>query len=295
MLKRTHLAGIIPVTGFTGDHGTCFNSVLLPIEQHFTMLQKSVYECAIAGCKTIWIVANDDMTPIIRRHIGEWTYDPVYYNRGRTIIGTKNARLEIPIYYVPILPKDRDRRDSFGWSVLFGMHSAWWISFRISKWAIPDKYFVSFPHSVHNIHQLRKDRRLISHNHNNYFLSYKEKTIKDGLPISFSMRGKDFIACRQHVNQLTTKTYAPLEKGGTYEDLQKLPLQERWSARRFTLDTVFEKIKEQDAHYNELDWYYDLSDWAGYRAYLGSKNVLPHPGSHLTGAHKHAKLCVDEE
>jgi hypothetical protein len=38
---------------------------------------------------------------------------------------SSEQRKEIPIYYIPIHPKDRDRRDSYGWSVLYGAYSAW--------------------------------------------------------------------------------------------------------------------------------------------------------------------------
>jgi UTP-glucose-1-phosphate uridylyltransferase len=52
---------------------------MLPIQNDFTLIQKSVFECAMAGCSTIWIVANDDLAPLVKKHIGEWVYDPVYF------------------------------------------------------------------------------------------------------------------------------------------------------------------------------------------------------------------------
>ena len=77
-MSRVHLAGIIPIAGNDADIETIFPSVLLPISDGYSAIQKSVYECAMAGCSTIWIVANDDMAPIIRKTIGDWIYDPVY-------------------------------------------------------------------------------------------------------------------------------------------------------------------------------------------------------------------------
>ena len=104
----------------------------MPIDRNYTAIERAVYECAMAGCKTIWIVANDDLAPLVRALIGEWTYDPVYYSRPSKF--NSEQRREIPIYYVPIHPKDRERRDSYGWSVLYGIHSAWRVANNVSKW-----------------------------------------------------------------------------------------------------------------------------------------------------------------
>ena len=123
-MKRLHLAGIIPVANLKSDFQIPTPEILLPVSRDLTAIQKSVFECAMAGCNTIWIVANDDIAPIVRSTIGEWVYDPVYYRRPTR--HSSEERREIPIYYVPIHPKDRARRDSYGWSILFGIHSAWY-------------------------------------------------------------------------------------------------------------------------------------------------------------------------
>ena len=113
-----HLAGIIPLANFKDNFGLPYDSFMLPVEKDFTLIQKSVFECAMAGCSTIWIVANDDLAPLVKKHIGEWVYDPVYFWDNYINNHIVQRRTHIPIYYVPILPKDRDRRDSYGWSCL---------------------------------------------------------------------------------------------------------------------------------------------------------------------------------
>ena len=117
---KIHLAGIIPVANLKTDMGIQTPEILLPINTSFTAIQKSVFECAMAGCNTIWIVANDDLAPIVRKIVGEWVYDPVYFNKP--VAFSSEQRKEIPIYYIPIHPKDRDRRDSYGWSILYGAY-----------------------------------------------------------------------------------------------------------------------------------------------------------------------------
>ena len=164
---KLHLAGIIPVANLKTDFELQTPDVLVPVNTGFTAIQKSVFECAMAGCNTIWIVANDDLAPIVRRIVGEWAYDPVYYSSP---VGfSSEGRKEIPIYYVPIHPKDRERRDSYGWSVLYGAYSAWKVAFKISKWITPDKYYVSFPMSAYDVYDIRQHRQSINHKTNNFF------------------------------------------------------------------------------------------------------------------------------
>ena len=132
MPQHIHMAGIIPVAGLVTDFNQQLPEVMMPVDAGFAAIQKSVYECAMVGCQTIWIVANNDLAPIIRNTVGEWIYDPVYYET-KSLFPSEN-RKEIPIYYVPIHPKDRDKRDSYGWSILYGAYSAWLVAAKISKW-----------------------------------------------------------------------------------------------------------------------------------------------------------------
>lgn len=258
------------------DHDLRTPDYLLPIASNYTAVQKSVYECAMAGCSTIWIVANQDTAPVLKTTVGEWAYDPVYYNnyfRGKHL---DRYRIDIPIYYVGIKDKNRDRRDSYGWSVISGINSAWWVSWKISTWIVPKKYFISFPMGVYEPFILKENRAIIGDPDKNYFSTFNGKTVKDNLPLSFTMRKDDFINCRKHINKTTTRTFFPPGPG---EDMpsKKRPLADRWSARWFDFATVFAKTEEQDAIKNELEWYYDISTWKGYRDYLGSEYEVKVP------------------
>jgi hypothetical protein len=96
MPQHIHMAGIIPVAGLETDFNQQLPEVMMPVDAGFTAIQKSVYECAMVGCQTIWIVANNDLAPIIRNTVGEWIYDPVYYET-KSMFPSEN-RKEIPIY-----------------------------------------------------------------------------------------------------------------------------------------------------------------------------------------------------
>jgi len=285
-----HMAGIIPIANLKTDLGTVFPEVLLPIAPGFTAIQKSVYECAMAGCQTIWIVANNDVAPIIRKTVGEWVYDPVYYNRTMTRFH-REVRKEVPIYYVPIHPKDRDRRDCYSWSILYGAYSAWSVARKISKWIRPDKYYASFPLSAYHIDFLRSVRLSISNKEKNFFLSYENKTIKDNLPLAFTFTGDDFIKCRRHLNKKTTREFLPPLPNQQYPS-QKRPLADRWSARQFEPQTVFEPLALTDATIHPLDQFYDLSCWDEYKAFLCQENdnLIKKPYKELIKAHQHVKL-----
>jgi len=288
---HVHLAGIIPLANLKTDYNLETPECLLPLDAGFTAIQKAVFECAVAGCQTIWIIANEDLAPVVRKVVGEWVHDPAYYYRQHDPFPTTRQK-PIPIYYVPIHPKDRDRRDSYGWSVLHGVYSAWRVATRISHWVVPDKYYISFPMAIHNIYNVRKYRRQISEISTNWFLSYEGKTVKDNLPLPFTMNGDDYIQCRRHVNQLTTKEFINPPPGELPSE--RLPLEERWSARSFDLTTIFEKVNETGAHKQQTEWFYDLSTWEEYQRFLGSENYVKKPAKALTKSRLDAKLPYRE-
>mgnify|MGYP001419692488 CR=1 FL=1 len=285
-----HLAGIIPVANLKTDLQTVFPEVLLPLAPDFTAIQKSVYECALVGCQTIWVVANNDLAPIVRKSVGEWVYDPVYYNRTMTQF-YREVRKEIPIYYVPIHPKDRDRRDCYAWSILYGAYSAWSVAYKISKWVRPEKYYVSFPLSAYKLDFLRRERLSIANKEKNFFLSYEDKTIKDNLPLAFTFTGDDFIKCRRDLNKKTTREFLPPSPDQRYPS-QKRPLADRWSARTFDLSTVFEQLTLSDSNIVPIEKFYDLSEWGQYCAFLcqESDKLIKKPYKDLIKPRFHVKL-----
>ena len=286
------MAGIIPLANTSADYGTQIPPCMHPVNSGFTMIQKAVVECAIVGCQTIWVVVNDDVAPVVRKHVGDWVYDPVYYNSTQRF--SSETRKEIPIYYVPILPKARDRRDSYGWSALFGIHSAWYVSRRLSKWLTPEKYYITFPYGAYDPYSLRPHRQEISTLKYNFFISFDDKTAKDNEYLGFTMLPEDFKKCRRHVNASTTKTYENTKEGEQYPTT-KLPLHERWSARHFDFATVFSEVEEEGALYHPIDWYYGIDRWDNYREFLRSKNLIETPPKFLTKPHKHVKICIQEE
>ena len=277
---RLHMAGIIPIANIKTDHDNPMPEILLPIDNGFSAIQKSVYECALAGCSTIWIVANDDMAPI------------VYFNRMSKF--SSHERKEIPIYYVPVHPKDRDRRDSYGWSVLCGQITAWHTANKISNWLTPDKYYVSFPLGLFDFSVIRENRKLIRDRKNNFFFIFNNKSIKNDMPLSFTMFGEDFKKCRRHINQKTTREFLPPSHNQPFPS-EKLPLKERWTARHFPLSVVFHSVMmTKKSTKIEVPWFYDAHRWDEYRKYMSSDNIIEKPYHELIRPHTHEKFPFEE-
>tara|TARA_Y100000034_G_scaffold124573_1_gene172922 strand:- start:1503 stop:2372 length:870 start_codon:yes stop_codon:yes gene_type:complete len=259
-LKAFHLAGIIPVAGQPLDFNMDWSDCLMPIAPNFTAVDLSVLECAMAGCETIWIVCNDDVSPLIRHRIGEYVLDPV--SVGRMGPRPRESRRQVPVFYVPTHPNDRERRDCLGWSVLHGAQSAYHISLRISRWVTPDKYYVSFPYGVFNPDSLRPFRKNISSNQQLY-LTHNENTVKNNEYLSFTFSPEDFIKIRREFRKKATNEYF---------DGKRLPREKRYSGRHFSLDKVFDSVILEGSMALELPWYHNIGSWDGYCEYLASPN-----------------------
>jgi hypothetical protein len=272
-----HLAGIIPIAGMPANINLGLPNCMVPIAENYTALEHAVVQCAYAGCETIWIVCNDDTAPIIRHTLGDTVEDPVWVSRTMSRFPSEHKQ-PIPIFYVPIHPKDRDKRDCHGWSVLHGALSAYHISRQMSKWIIPDRFFVAFSTGIFDPTVLRSYRKKISSS-KGFYLSHKDKTIRDGLPICFTFDGEDFKRFRRDVREKGTPGWYPPAEGEQYPT-KKLPLEKRYSARHFSLDIVFRSAIIEEANKVEVPWFYQIGDWNHYRKFLASEEAqyLERPG-----------------
>ena len=51
--------------------------------------------------------------------------------------------------------------------------------------------------------------------------------------------------------------------------IEKLPVEERYSGRYFTLKDIFMSIDiTKPTTWVEMEWFYDISSWEGYRKYM---------------------------
>ena len=63
--KANNLVGIVPISGHDAfDFEQPWPNCMMPIGPAYSLLEAAVVECAYAGCKSIWIVVNDDVGPL---------------------------------------------------------------------------------------------------------------------------------------------------------------------------------------------------------------------------------------
>jgi hypothetical protein len=264
-INSFHLAGIVPVAGQPLDFNMPWHDCLMPIAADYLAVEHAVLECATAGCETIWVVCHTDMQPLIRHRVGEWILDPASMSRGPT---PSTELKRVPIYYVPIHPKDRDRRDCLGWSALYGSLTAYHISKRLSKWVIPDRYYVSFPYGVYPLDTIREARHKISASAP-FCLRSGDNNIKTGEYLGFTFDGEDFKKCRSFVRNEATARW---DRAGN-----SLPIEKRYSARHFSLDKIFSCVILDKSDGVQVPWYYSIDSWAGYKDFLSSDHGLEKP------------------
>ena len=255
--KSKILAGIVPLSGREDKLGLPWPDYLQPLGHEVLAIERSVYECAAVGCSSIWIICNDDVAPLVKKRIGDYVMDPIIYDSWKFKKVPNLSKKYIPIFYTPVLQKDRNRRDTLGWSVLHGALTSFLVSNKISKWTCPTSYFVSFPFGIYR-QKIMKQQRTAIRSGKRVYGSYEGKTVRDGLYLPFSFTPDDWKELKWQLNQNNS--------GGS----KSLSLEERWSAKNFTLDKIFKHDKITIDKKVEIEQYYDIDSWDSLREYYSS-------------------------
>lgn len=270
-----HLAGIIPVSSIPLKYNTPYHPCLLPLDDDYLMIHRSIMECAWAGCETIWIVMDHDITPIFRKVVGDYVYDPINYYRPMDV-DKLAKRTMVPIYFTTVDTKNRGKRDSYGWSIIEGAYMAYRVSRQLSKWIVPEMYYVSFPWALYPPDIVREHRRTIS-SKNRFRITAMGEGVKHGKMLGFTFSKDDFINCRAWVRKHGTGKYVPGgEKNEQGIPRELLPAEERWSARYFQLEEVFSQLGDAD-NTLDLDYYHDVTSFKGYRQWASSQIEIKKP------------------
>ena len=288
-----HLAGIIPVAGQKLDFNLPWHDCCMPISANYLAIERAVVECAYAGCETIWVVCHNDMQPLIRHRLGDYINDPVWVSRIKDTRPSESKK-QIPIFYVPVHPKDRDRRDCLSWSILYGAQSSYSVGLQISKWITPDRYYVAFPYGVYPVEPLREHRDTIS-SKKGFCVTYDDKTIKDGEYLGFTFNSEEFLQLRRRLRNKATGLFtSELSEDGMPR--KKYSAERRYSARFFTLNEVFGALELEDKHLIEIPWYHNVDNWDGYCEFLASKNKneVRRPSKGILSYHEFNKIGQGE-
>ena len=282
---KKHLAGIIPVSGIKSDFNMPWHASLMPIAPNYLAVERSVLECAYAGCNTIWIVCNDDVTPLIRYQVGEMIQDPVY-NYRHFEHNKKEFKRPIRIYYVPLNIRDINKRDNLAWSAIHGAKIANKILRKISLHLAPDKFWISWPYGYYRPDIVRDARKQISSDR--VMLCHREETIKDNLYLGFTL---EMPQIEKLIVESKTRSTGMWKDPETRKE--KYSVEDRFSYRNFTLQQVFETL--ECANYNRLDVknYYNLDSWPDYCNFLSHNSSIRKPK--IFDATEWNGLSIDEE
>lgn len=232
-----------------------------PLQGDLLSIERSVLECAMMNCDTIWVICSDTTAPLIKKRLGDYVVNPDIYAEWRFKKHPNSSKKYIPIFYTPVLRRHRDRIDSLGWSVLHGALTSFIVSKKISKWVSPTAYYVSFPYGVYDHLPLKKHRSDIKSGKKVY-ASFEGATVREGLYLPFSFTPECWLSFRRQLNQNNT--------GGD----KRIPLKERWSAKNFTLDKIFKHDNIVVDKKVNLEFYYDLDCWDNLNAFYASGKSL---------------------
>ena len=279
--KGRNLAGIIPLTGWKNTFDFPWPDYLQPLREGFLALERSVYECAYAGCDSIWIVCGDDVAPLVKKRIGDYVMSPTYFDQKDFVKSKHYHEKWIPIFYTPMTQKDRDRRDSLGWSALHGALMAFQISDKMSQWVLPTKYFVSFPYGIYHSAIVKSHRDAIR-GKQSFFLSHEGKTVRDGMYLAFTFFPEDWPKFKHHIKDQCT--------GGS----RMIPAAERWSSRNFSLDKIFDVDVISIDNIVDVEEYYTLDDWQSLQEYYASSLKIPRPTKQFMKPYYNARMIEDE-
>ena len=283
-----HLAGIIPVNGKDFDFNMPWHDCLMPIGQNYLAIERSVVECAYAGCETIWIVCNDDMQPLIRYRLGDFVQDPVWVSRQYEF-DRRGRQKPIPIYYVPIYQKDRNKRDCLSWSVLHGADVATKVSSALSKWLAPNKFFVSFPYGVYFFSLWKEHRKSLS-SAKKFMLSHEGETVRDGKYLGFTFTPEDLGKLKELVYKKSTGLFV------SDEQTERLSVEERFSYRNFSIKDVFGDLADEEFEKVELEDYWPIDSWDNYCKYIAAKGQKSkRPSEYLLKYKEWNGIGIDED
>ena len=279
--KGRNVAGIIPLTGWSDSFDFPWPDYLQPLREGFLAVERSVYECAYAGCDSVWIVCDDDVAPLIKTRVGDYVMSPRYFQEKNFVKDKSYHEKWIPVFYVPMSQKDKDKRDSLGWSALHGALMAFQISDKMSQWVLPTKYFVSFPYGIYDPNIVTAHRDNIR-GPDSFFLSHQGKTVRDNMYLSFTFSPEDWPKFKHHIKNQCT--------GGS----RLIPAAERWSSRNFTLDKVFNVDVISIDKKVEVPEYHDLSSWDNLQDYYRSDIKIPRPTRQFMKPYYHRRMIEDE-
>ncbi len=260
--KGRNVSGIIPLAGFNDSFDFPWPSYLQPLREGMLAIERSVYECAYAGCDSIWIVCNDDTAPLVKSRLGDYVMNPRYFQEKDFVKRKDYHEKWTPIFYTAVSQKHRNRRDSLAWTILHGSLTSFVVSSKMSQWCIPTKYFVSFPQGIYHPGIVSKHRDAIR-GPESFFFATNGETVRNNKYTGFTFFPGDWAKFKHNAKNQCT--------GGD----KTIPFHERWSSKDISLDKMFGLDVISMDKIVEVGEYYDLDSWDSLKNYYKSDIKIP--------------------
>lgn len=248
----------------------------MPLNINYTAIERAVMECAAAGVDSIWITVSREHLTLLRKVLGDFTYDPLFHFNILKLPFSKEKQKRIPIFYCPMRIRDLGVKDSEAFGIINSALCAKKYCAKLSETLQPLMYYVAFHDGIYHPFTAMTNRPLIN-SLTNFYFTHNNKTFKDNEPLGFTFNNEQLKQCHTFVRETGTRKYKTIAEFKFGEKWQEvLPIEERWSATRFGVDKVFEPVILEGNAYR-LKWFYNINTWEGYRAYIGSHCTLRRP------------------
>jgi len=263
---KNHLAkmvGIIPLDGYGNDEQFPYSPWLKPIVKDLTLVENAVLQCAFFGCKQIFIVCEERSARMLKRHIGEWVEDPSHYWKHYKY--PTGYRIQIPIYYIRMTEKDKRQRGSYTWAIIQGAEIANRTARHVSRWTMPEKFFITFPWAAFDFWEIKQYRQQLAMA-KEFYLSHNGKTAWDGEFLPFSITQSSLREIRKNflkVNTILYKSISDFKRDGKW--LERLPPEEQYSGRTFPIEKLLLPVDNSTYKEAKIEEYYNASTWEGYQ------------------------------
>lgn len=248
---RASYVGIVPADGLKSTFDFSFPPCLLPVGKNINLLQAAVMDCMWFKCRQIYVVGHRENLKLYKKCLGEYVRLPqgIYAQMS----GFYAPQHHVPIYYVPIHPKDRKKRDSLAWSVLYGCISHRRVVKLLSQHMHRDGFFVSFPFGIYSPYHVDTFRGKVT-KRNNFFFNYEGKTVRDGLMLPFYFNGKEF-------HRLFKNVRKKMIEDGFFRDENV--------RNEYTVKDVFGLIPPHEEDVSPyLTTFHEITSWENYQDFL---------------------------
>lgn len=260
MSNSFHMAGIIPIASRPTGFKLPWDDCLIPLAPDYLAIDFAIFQAAMAGCETIWVVANLDTVPLVRKRVGDYIYDPATIGHKKFSVAPDKYRVLSSIYYVPIPEKEDHKSLCLPWAITKGGLVASEVSGQVSKWTEPDKFYVSFPFGLFDPKEIRDNRFDIASN-KPFFLTKQGKTALDNVHLSFTFNQDDLT--RFVDNFKTLENNLSIDLDTQFEHF----------TTKVDLDILFENQRKQNKVLFEPSWFYQIDNWLAYRNFMSKEET----------------------